>query len=161
MKDRQEHKDMQREGTYSSSLHRPTAHIGDSRTGLDWALPVAKESEEQLWDGATAVVRLQEGEVERRNERREGEERRSKQSMTHFTAQEAMRTDDCAETRKREITQMNGTLRKLSNFTGTWASGGWWDTYPAGAAPLAFGKEEGGTLQHRPWGGPVLPARHN
>lgn len=50
---------MQR-GTYSGSLHRPTVHIGDSRTGLDRALPVAKESEEQLGDGAAAVVRLPE-----------------------------------------------------------------------------------------------------
>lgn len=33
-----------------------------------------------------------------------------------------------------------------------------WDTYPAGAAALALGKEQGGTLQHRPGGGPVFPA---
>lgn len=34
-RDRQEQQRMQREGTYSGSLHRPTVHIGDSRTGLD------------------------------------------------------------------------------------------------------------------------------
>lgn len=34
MKDRQEEQHVQREGTYSS-LHRPTVHIGDSRTRLD------------------------------------------------------------------------------------------------------------------------------
>lgn len=38
---------------------------------------------------------------------------------------------------------------------------GWWDTYPAGAAPLTLSKEQGGTLQHRPRGGPVLPVCHN
>lgn len=102
---------MQRErGTYSGSLHRPTVHIGDSRTGLDWALPVAKESEEQLGDGATVVVRLQE-----ENEGR-GEE-----------WQAAMKTGDYAEIRKREITQRwmecykkNTSLLGLMGYVPSW-----------------------------------------
>lgn len=38
-------------GTYGNSRH-----IGDGGAGLDRALPAAKESEEQLRDGAAAVV---------------------------------------------------------------------------------------------------------
>lgn len=83
--DRQEQQHMLGEKTYSGSLHRPTVHKGDSRTGLDWAPPVAKESKEQLWDGAAAVVRLQ----ERRGREERGGER--------FTAQLTMKTGDYAE----------------------------------------------------------------
>lgn len=36
-----------------------------------------------------------------------------------------------------------------------------WDTYPAGAAPLSLGKEQGGTLQHCPRGRPVFPVWQN
>lgn len=110
MQDRQQ-QHMQRErGTYSGSLHRPTVHIGDSRTGLDWVLPVAKESEEQLGDGATAVVRLQEGKEGR------GEE-----------WQVAMKTGDYAEIKEKEITRRwmecyrkNTSLLYLMGYVPSW-----------------------------------------
>lgn len=56
--DRREQQHMQKQGTYSGSLHRPTVHKADSRTELDRAPPAAKESEEKVWDGAAVVIRL-------------------------------------------------------------------------------------------------------
>lgn len=138
-------------GTYSGSLHRPTVHIGDSRTGLDWALPVAKESEQQLRDGATAVVRLQEGKVEKRKEESQEEERRNK-LHDKFTAQ--------GGNEYRWLCR-NKEERNNTNEWNVKASWGWGGTYPAGAAPLALCKEQGGTLQHCPRGSPVLPACHS
>lgn len=137
---------MQREGTYSGSLHRPTVHIGHSRTGLDWALPVAKEGEEQLRDRATAVVRLQGGKRGGGEEKQETED-----DKFHSTGGNE---DRCRNKEERNNTDKWNAKKGLNPW-------GWWDTYPTGAAPLTLCKEQGGTLQHCPRGGPVLPVCHN
>lgn len=124
--ERQQHK--RREGTYSCSLHK-----GHSRTELDWASPVAKESKEQLWDGVAAIVRLHERTEERREDR--------------GAAQLTMKTGDYAEIEGRHI-RRNGLMNWLR---------GWWDTYPTSTGPLTLCKEQRRTLQHCPRRGPVLP----
>lgn len=67
------------DGTYSCGLH-----IGDGRTGLDRVLPAAEEREEQLGEGAAAIVGLQGGrrvEEEEGERREEGKERKERKKI--------------------------------------------------------------------------------
>lgn len=79
-----------------------------------------------------------------------------RRTTEEWTEEESNSTENYAEVRKGWGTRTLMTELNQGKKGGVTSVRGLWDTYPAGAAALTFGKEQRRTLQNRPGGGPVL-----